>query len=440
MSEKQNKKNQKKINISTDSDKESSVGISKSKRWTDDEKNSLDIKQKVSDLYNKKNLNVLQKPIKTKGISFLLVLIIAIFFGILGGVFGSGYVLEGNELPQWFPFKNNQTIKNQNNLDKEKADQNLSQNSPDDLMQDTVYKPKDISFLKEVTWTIFEDKGEPEDFLRQIYAPWQTKALAVAVKKNGWLLTTAQFQEDKDYVAINSNNDIFNITRKIYDPKTGASLIKIPVQEIKASNILNHINLKPTDDLIVLDKFKNFWTTKVSQPQARNIYETEDLVRSTDELNSGIRLNKGVSLELSPAGVVFKNEHIVGLVKDSSIVPAWILASKINQVIQTKEFSWPYAGLEYLRISEAPGLLSDQFKDLEKGAIVYGDPNENSPGEKADLRNADVIIEVGGTKVKPGVNLSYIFQSQNPGDQISVEFTRQNEKIKTVIDLEKQEF
>src|SRR6056297_534152 len=101
------KENQKQVNVNGD-EKESKVGITKSKRWADEEKNSLDIKKKVSDLYKRKDLSVLQKPIKSKGTSFLLVLIIALVVGGLAGIFGAGYVLENNQMPSWLPFEINQ--------------------------------------------------------------------------------------------------------------------------------------------------------------------------------------------------------------------------------------------------------------------------------------------------------------------------------------------
>ncbi len=430
------KKNQKKVNINGDSEeKEASVGISKSQRWAKEEKSSLGIKKKVSDLYKRDNLSTLQKPIKAKGASFIMVLLIALLFGIIGGGLGASYILSGNEIPSWIPFNIKTTSQENNTEDVDEGSVLIP-----DLEEEETDVSQNISLLKKSTWTIFKSKNNPEGFLDQIYAPWQSNALAVAVKKDGWLLTSLDFNEEDQYVAINYKNEIFNITRKIKDPKTGINLIKIPAQDIETSNILNYVNLNSGDDLTILDKFKNVWSTKVSDPRARNIYKTEDLVRSTDEFKNGIRINNGSILGRSPAGIVFKEKYIVGLVKDSSIIPAWVLAAKVDEAIKDKVFSWPLAGVEYLRVSETPGLLSDLFKDLKTGAIVYGDPAPDSSGEEAGLQNADVIISVDGIKVEPGMSLTYIFQSKNPGDQISLDFTREGEKLKTVIDLKEQVF
>lgn len=425
----------KKIDISTDLNEKKDVEVKKSQRLTSLKKRQDKVEDEVAKFYNDKEFGYFQKPASLSRGLVWFAIIWSIVFGLIAGTVASLFVLthESIDIPfykridltQFFPTR-------ELNLTTEKNVTVTAETRITGLADD----------LKSKTFKFFKAKSqEKQSFLEQIYAPWQTKGLAVIISEHGWLMTGSGFKPETDYIALDQQNKIFQIEQIIQDPVTKISFLKVSGQGFLPAKLADISKTKPGQQVMLLDKFKNLHLTEISQAQTKNVYKTEDLVYSTDKFSDYLRLDSETSIGAFPNGLFFDlNGAITGLIVQEKIIPVWQVKSIIAQVLNDQEISRPYLGIDYLRIEQAPGLTGQLFKDLTQGAIVYGPPTDNSPALKAGIENADVIIKIDDIILDKDQDLTYLIQEKNPGDEIQLIVLRDGEEIKFQVVLgEKKE-
>jgi len=401
---------------------EGDVKIKKSSRIISSEVRQEKIGKDVSEFYKNKEFHSLDKPQKKSGRGWFIIL--SIVFGLLAGGLASVFILTRNSIK--IPF-----YKEINLIRPSSANQTESVAKNNITITSDARTAELIPQIKEKTFKIFKQKqGEALSFLEQIYAPWQTIGLAVSVSNDGWLLMTGGLLDKAEkYVAISQQNKIYNIETTIQDSVSRAIFCKISSQDLPVAEIGEIDSIKSGQQVLVIDKNKNFYPTEISQPNNRTVYKTEDLVRSTDKYSEYLRLGEGISAIAVPQGIVFGLDGmIIGLMSGEKVLPIWQIQGLVKQVLAGQEIKRPYLGFDYLRIEEAPGLISPLFKDMSYGAIIYGQPTVNSPAEKAGLKNADVIVEVGTEVLDGSKNFTHLIQSKNPGDEIEISFVRAGEQ------------
>ncbi|MCG2686760.1 S1C family serine protease [Candidatus Parcubacteria bacterium] len=291
-----------------------------------------------------------------------------------------------------------------------------------------------VEGLSSKTARIFKAKqGEDLGFLDQIYADWQTIGNGIFISNDGWLITGAIFEPEIDYVVIDGENKIWEIKKIITDSLTKVSFCKIEGDGFAKAEFGERDEVTQGQQVFVLDKLKNFHLTEINQPQAKNIYKTEDLVYSTDYFSHTLRLDFETSITAFPQGLIFGlNEKMIGIIiiLQEKVIPSWQIKPLIDQVLSGQEnIIRPFLGIDYLRLEQAPGLTSPRFKELNKGAIVYGPPNENSPALKAGIKNADVIIKIDDIVLNQDQDLTYLVQSKAPGDEIKLTVLREDQEM-----------
>ena len=409
------------------------IKVKKSQRWQDLAKRLGRVDHEVKNFYTNKEFDRLQKPIVVGPARLWLVVFVSIIFGLISGALASFYILSQTNIDfakdkagliKYLPAKEIDSGA------QTKADQ-VSDLGLSDLPQD----------LNINIWSIFKAKVISEtgslSFLDQIYAPWQIISSAVLISNDGWLINGGDLDLETDYVVVDQDNNILKVEQIITDPITGVNFLKVSQTDLEPVNLASAQEIYQGRQVVVLDKFKNQHLTEISQAKSRNIYKTEDLVRSTDKFVDFIRLDFETPLGLFPMGLIFGlDKKLIGLVIKEKIVPAWYFSGKLKGSDLGEEvFDRPYLGIDYLRIEEAPGLTSDLFKALTNGAIVYGPPASGDPAHKAGIKNADVIIKVDDIVLDKDQNLTYLIQQKAPGDIVSLTVLRAGKEIVFNIEL-----
>ena len=415
-----------------DLESQQDIKVKKSKGWQNLVKRSDQVEDEVEKFYNSQEFNHLQKPtVIGLGRSWLILLMIVVFGLILGGL-SIFFILTRTEinflgtkidLAKYFPTQEITVVT-------EKKVTVTNDVRLAGLIQD----------LNTKTFRIFKTKLVPENepllFLEQIYAPWQIMARGLVISADGWLITAGNLDSETSYVAINDDNLIFSIEEIIIDSITDLKLVKILAENLEPVKFSLINEITPGRQVIIVDKFNNLNLTSISRIKARNIYQTEDLVRSTDRLTDFLRLDSETSMAFFPNAFIFGLDgRAIGLIMKEKVVPFWFLADKLEQVLHNKKFNRPYLGIDYLRIEEAPGLTSPLFKNFSNGAIVYGPPVADSPAAQADVKNADVIIKFNDITLDRDQDLTDLVQEKNPGDIISLTILRKGEKIVIQVEL-----
>lgn len=412
----------KKIDIADNVEEEKEeVEIKKSRRLASLEERQDKAEKEISDFYQNKDFSFQRPDRPSKGLGWL-VIVWSIVFGLIAGTAASFFILSretikipfiGKEikLAEFLPAQEFNSIT-------EKNVTVLAETRMTELVKE----------ISEKTVRIFKVKTEEQTgFLEQIYAPWQMLGIGAFVGSDGWLITGYNFEPEAKYVAIDQENRILAVEKFINDSITGLCFFKVGKEKISGFELGKREETITGQQAVVLDKFQNFHLTEIAQVKARDVLKTEDLVYSTDKFSGFLRL--GLSENAFPQSLIFGlDSRILGFISGGRAIPAWQVQTLVDQVLATQEIRRPVLGLDYLLINEAPGLLSPRFKDLKQGAIVYGQPVENSPALEAGIKNADVIVKVDNVVLDENQNLTYLIQQKMPGDKIILTILRDKEE------------
>lgn len=75
------------------------------------------------------------------------------------------------------------------------------------------------------------------------------------------------------------------------------------------------------------------------------------------------------------------------------------------------------------------------FADKQEG-IKFADVREGSPAGKAGLRKGDVLVELGGRRVKDLYDFTYLLRERMPGEEVEVVVLRGSERLRRKVLLE----
>jgi len=411
----------KKIDIADNVEEKEEIEIKKSKRLASLEERQDKAEKEISDFYQNKDFSFQGPSQASKGLIWLSI-VWSIVFGLIAGTTASFFILTRETIKIPFTGKEIKLAEflptRELSLTTEKNVTVLAETRMADLVKD----------LSTKTVKIFKAKPEGQTgFLEQIYAPWQMLGSGAFVSSDGWLITVYNFEPETKYVAVDGENKILPIEKTINDSITGLGFCKVGEEKISGFELGQREEITAGRQAVVLDRFQNFHLTEISQSKARDILKTEDLVYSADRFSEFLRL--GVFENSFPQSLIFGLDgKILGFISGEKVIPAWQVQTLVNQVLATQEIRRPFLGIDYLLINEAPGLTSPRFKDLKQGAIVYGQPGENTPALEAGIKNADVIVKVDDIILDENQNLTYLIQQKLPGDKIVLTVLRDGEE------------
>jgi len=380
--------------------------------------------EKIAEFYNqKKELFRLEKP--AYSLSPGLIIILSLIFGLVGGLLTSFFLLTrenirlpfigGVDLKKMFPQKEVTLVTEKEvtvTSDLRLAD--LSCRLRPQLM--TIYRQKTAK-KNEIT------------FLEQIYSKEEAFALAGILTDDGWLVAAGDFGPQEGYFAANNKNKFFVVKKIITDPLTKLNFLKIKAEDLPVVNFIsNREEIIQGRQVVLFDKQGKFYQDSISHPSFLKITKKEDLIRSTDYFSEEIILERDYSQPDFLGSFVFGLDGLVlGIVGQKKIIPYWQFEKAISSFLSEGKTSQNYFGIDYIRISDAPGLLNPSFKDLEYGAIVYGEPEKGSPFAQS-LKNADIIIKVDSLPLKPDINFTELIQKKKTGQEIKLTILREGEE------------
>ena len=418
----------KKITVVNGIDEKGEIKVEESERLETDEEHEKIVEDGVKKLYQSEQLVRLDKPNMCRTNKFGLI-ILAIIFGLLAGAAASFFIVTQETIK--IPFYKEINLRKYFPTKEVTLVTEKKVTVTQDLRLATLVKDFNGKVVK-----IFVAKSLPKEgqlpFLEQIYAPWQIKSLGTIITNDGWSVSSGDFNPPtggEKYVAVSEDNKIFPVQTIIQDPLTKIYFLKFSAENLPVIKFASLDETTPGLMVIILDKLNNLHLTSVSQPQAVSISKTDDLIHSADRYDESLKLDPRTSLSAFPNAPIFGLDGaLVGLITNEKIVPAWQFKNLINQILKGQQAKRPYLGIDYLNIEEAPGLQSPLFKDLNNGAIVYGNPAKNSPAEKAEIKNADIIVKVDGLPLTAEHNLTYLVQNKNVGDTIELTILRAGEE------------
>ena len=268
------------------------------------------------------------------------------------------------------------------------------------------------------------------------------------ISADGLIITNKHVVSDTDasYKVLTNDNKKYDIAKIYRDPLNDLAILKINASQLKPLKLGNSNTLKLGQMAIAigtpLGEFQNTITVGIISGLGRGItagspfegyVEKLDNVIQTDAaINPG---NSGGPLLNSSGQVIGINTAIAG---DSQNIGFAIPVNVVKNLIenfnkQGGSFDRPYIGVRYKIIDRETAVLND----LVEGAYVI-EVLDNSPAQKADIQEEDVIIEFDGQKVK-GDNdqeLAKKILQKKIGERVGLKIWRNGETLNKQLTLE----
>ncbi len=203
--------------------------------------------------------------------------------------------------------------------------------------------------------------------------------------------------------------------------------------------------LRPGESVIAigspLGDFKNTVTTGVISATGRSIdtgngYSMEGLLQTDAAINNG---NSGGPLVNLAGEVIGVNTLIVRNSSSGTTVeglgfaiPSSSFKAIAEQLIKTGYVSRPYVGISWQTITPT---LAQRYRLGAQWGVYISAIQAGSPASDAGLQRGDIITSIGGVAIDeshPYLNILFTF---TPGQQVTVEYVRQNQKGSTQLTL-----
>ncbi|MDD4333608.1 MAG: trypsin-like peptidase domain-containing protein [Candidatus Pacebacteria bacterium] len=275
------------------------------------------------------------------------------------------------------------------------------------------------------------------------------------VSADGLIITNKHVVADENavYSILTNDGEKYTVDILSKNPVQDVAILKIKNEESKFFKPLNlgdssTIKLGQTAIAIgnVLGEFQNTLSVGVISGLERTVVaqgngmveKLEDIIQTDAAINQG---NSGGPL-LNSKGEVVGINTAVSLQGESIgfAIPINVAKRDLEQILNEGKISYPFLGIRYIIINDD---YKDEYEVTENyGAfIIFSEDNEessvipDSPADKANLKEGDLILEVNSKKVDEKNTLTKIMLNYFPNDEVVLKVLRDGEEILVPVTL-----
>jgi len=265
------------------------------------------------------------------------------------------------------------------------------------------------------------------------------------VSGDGLILTNKHVVSDVDaeYVVVMNDNKEYNAKVLARDPVQDLAIMKI-----EGGNDFNPLKFGSVDDIQIgqttiaignaLGRFQNTVSVGVISGLGRTIVATgadfsterlEDIIQTDAAINRG---NSGGPL-INLKGEVIGINTAVSTEGQSIGFAISIDKAKrsLEQVKTIGKISYPYMGVRYVILDKEIAKARDV--EIDYGALIVGDDDsaviEDSPAQKAGIKEGDIILEMNGEKITKDNSLAKIISKYDPFETVNLKILRDTQEI-----------
>lgn len=370
----------------------------------------------------------------------ILILILAVIFGLLAGVVGElvARVYMFDDVYN-MPFFGNISFS-----DNDYKGANLViQGARKVVVEQNVKIAETINSVKGNLVGVFkkiktaEGVADAKFNLDSYYKLNQALGFGLIITSDGWIITEALPKNlnyeniINSYVVISGDKQIYKIDGIIKDTITPFSFVQVegvrdfPVLPFAEEGIAN-------GQMVIAATWSgdSYLTSVIGRKE-------EDLLKSSDDFSDELILADSFDKGLKEAVVVNLTGGIVGLIgSDGKVEPINHFQSAIQSLLKNKDIKRPRLGVNYLDLS----LLTKENNKYKKGALIYKGSDgisviKNSPADLAGLKEGDIIIGVDNTEINENNNLTNVIQNYLGGDKINIVYLRAGERKEIEVEL-----
>jgi S1-C subfamily serine protease len=300
---------------------------------------------------------------------------------------------------------------------------------------------------------------EPDPFLAPFGFPEQQEQRALGsgfvIDKSGHIVTNAHVIEGAQKIEVSfSNRDSVTARLVGQDPSTDLAVLKVDVdaRALTPLQLGNSDGVRVGDSVVAIGNplgYERSVTAGIVSALHRpltapNDFTIDDVIQSDAAINSG---NSGGPLIAANGKVIGVNTAIAtgntgarGNIGIGFAVPINTVRDVASQLIDRGRVEHPFLGVSAQPVDKE---IADLFNlPVDQGLLVVR-VYEGSGADKAGLRagstevvvagesyrlGGDIIVEINGTAVNTTQELSQAVAAKKPGDKITVEAYRRDEK------------
>jgi len=366
----------------------------------------------------------------------VLVLVLAVIFGLLAGIVGeivfkvylSNLPFFGElNLSSQIPFGQEIVIKEPKKV---VVEQDLRVNQA-------------LETVKPALVSIYLQKNQKTESgpLEKIYLPSEFVGQGFILTSDGWIVTNKEVINDfkKKYLVFTSLGKEFTPSEFILDSATNLVFLKIEAKDLPVVKFgdLEKLNL---GQLVLVPGFAlKVTVANIEALDYQNISSSADFILSSEKFSKYILIKDSLNSDYLGAPLINLAGEIIGVMTKNDLVglrialPINDAEKAIASVLKNKTISRPYLGLHYLDLSKTFGLDESITLGKTKGALIQGSEEvpaleAASPAQKSGLKKGDIILKVEENEINSEKNLTELIQEYKPGEIINLTILRNKEE------------
>ena len=370
-----------------------------------------------------------------EGFKYAYVVSLALVAGAVGGYFGAGIGDEGGSCGSCESGK---------------------------VVEDHVYVEESemidaIEKVSPAVVSIVEKKEKPVSFFES-FLPEAGGGTGFIVSKDGYILTNKHVvsSDKKVYKAIFSDGSEYDVTVTSKDPFDDIAVLKLDYSGDKDLPFVvfgDSDNLKVGQKVFVIGNslamYGNSVTSGIVSAKGREVYAYNDFGGSFQNFYGLIQTDAAINLGNSGGPVVNLKGEVVGMSVATAefadnvgfAIPVNDLKPVLASIKEYGKILRPVLGVRFLMLSPSDAkelnisvdygaiLVSGQFVD--QPAVAKG-----SAGDKAGLKEMDVVLEVDGVKVSLKNPLHKVIRNYKPDEKVVLKVLRDGREMMIDVVLE----
>lgn len=181
----------------------------------------------------------------------------------------------------------------------------------------------------------------------------------------------------------------------------------------------------------------------------KNRMVSVDVSNTEDWIMKVIQVDAAINPGNSGGPLVNVNGEVIGinslkLVKDEIegmgfAIPIEDAMKYIDVLEKGKKIERPLIGITMLNVDQTFQLIQQGIRidaDIDEGVVVIS-VSDDSAAAKAGLKKGDIILQIGGAKVKTAAYLKYELYKYNIGDTVEITYMRDNKAYTAKLKLTK---
>jgi serine protease Do len=273
------------------------------------------------------------------------------------------------------------------------------------------------------------------------------------VSEDGFLLTNKHvvLDTEAEYVIIMNDGRQFKAEVLARDPVQDIAVLKVEGEGFNYIPLGNSDSLKVGQTVVaignVLGEFQNTVSagvvsglnrTVVAAGAAGELEQLQEVIQTDAAINPGN--SGGPLLGLSGRVIGINTAMAQGAENVGFALPINFAKKGIDDVKEFGEIKYAFLGVRYLSINSS--IKEEKELPVSYGVLLIKGPQDepaiiaDSPAEKADLKEGDIILEFDGVKIDKDNSLAKLINTKRVGDIVKLKVLRGEENLEIEVTLD----